>query len=80
MLLVVVVACSEYVGALIQVPLSLVVTIGGGGVQPKAQQNDGCDLLSFLEGQGDLVSGSMTPISHMTTRVISIINLLTKFP
>ena len=36
--------------------------------------------VSYLEGQGDLVSRSRTPITHIVTLVISIINPLTKSP
>ena len=32
----------------------------------------------YLEGQGDLVSRLITPITHIVTLVIPIINLLTK--
>ena len=38
------------------------------------------DLRSYLEGQGDLVSRLITPITHIVTLVIPIINLLTKSP
>ena len=34
----------------------------------------------YLEGQGDLVSRLITPITHIITLMISIINLLTKSP
>ena len=34
----------------------------------------------YLEGQGDLVSRLITPITHIVTPVIPRINLLTKFP
>ena len=34
----------------------------------------------YLEGQGDLVSILKTPISHIVTPVIPIINLVTKSP
>ena len=33
-----------------------------------------------LEGQGDVVSRLITPITHLVTLVILIINLLTKSP
>ena len=39
-----------------------------------------CFLGSFLEGQGDLVSGLIITITHIGTLAISILNLLTKFP
>ena len=32
----------------------------------------------YLEGQGDLVSRLITPISHIVTPIIPIINLVTK--
>ena len=35
---------------------------------------------SYLEGQGDLVSRIITPITHIVTPIIPIINLLTKSP
>ena len=34
----------------------------------------------YLEGHGDLVSILITPISHIVTPIIPIINLLTKSP
>ena len=34
------------------------------------------DYLHYLEGNGDLVSRLITPISHMITPMIPIINLL----
>ena len=34
----------------------------------------------YLEGQGDLVSGLLTPITHIVSPFISIINPLTKSP
>ena len=34
----------------------------------------------YLEGQGDLVSRLITPITHIVPPVIRIINLLTKSP
>ena len=37
-------------------------------------------LLNYLEGQGDLVSRLITPITQRGTLVIPIINLLTKSP
>ena len=37
-------------------------------------------ILHYLEGQGDLVSRLVTPISHITTPIIPIISLLTKSP
>ena len=36
--------------------------------------------LDYLEGQGDLVSRLITPITHIVTLFIPIINLLTKSP
>ena len=38
------------------------------------------EMPSCLEGQGDLVSKLITPINHIITLVIPIINLLTKSP
>ena len=35
---------------------------------------------TYLEGQGDLVSRLVSPITHIVTPVIPIINLLTKSP
>ena len=35
---------------------------------------------AYLEGQGDLVSRIITPINHIVTPCIPIINLLTKSP
>ena len=35
---------------------------------------------TYLEGQGDLVSRLINPITHRVTLVIPIINLLTKSP
>ena len=35
-------------------------------------------ISSYLEGQGDLVSRLITPITHIVTRVIPVINLLAK--
>ena len=37
-------------------------------------------FLRHLEGQGDLVSRLITPITHIVTTIIPIINLLTKSP
>ena len=34
----------------------------------------------YLEGQGDLVSRLITPITHIVTTILPIINLLTKSP
>ena len=34
----------------------------------------------YLEGQGDLVSRLITPITHIVTLFIPIINLVTKSP
>ena len=34
----------------------------------------------YLEGQGDLVSRLVTPITHVVTLVIPLINLVTKSP
>ena len=34
----------------------------------------------YLEGQGDLLSRLITPITHIVTLVIPLINLLTKSP
>ena len=34
----------------------------------------------YLEGQGDLVSRLITPITHVVTPFIPIINLLTRSP
>ena len=34
----------------------------------------------YLEGHGDLVNGLITPISHIITPIIPIINLLTESP
>ena len=41
-----------------------------------------CDALEhpYLEGQGDLVSSLITPITHIVTLVIPLINLVTKSP
>ena len=36
--------------------------------------------LTYLEGQGDLVSILITPISHIVSPIIPIIILLTKSP
>ena len=36
--------------------------------------------MPYLEGQGDLVSKLISPITHIVTLVILIINLLTKSP
>ena len=44
---------------------------GGRGGEP---------LGLYVEGQGDLVSGLVTPITHIVTLVIPISNLLTKPP
>ena len=35
---------------------------------------------SYLEGQGDLVTWIITPITHIVTLAIPLINLLTKSP
>ena len=35
---------------------------------------------AYLEGQGDLVSRLITPITHIVTPIIPIINLVTKSP
>ena len=35
---------------------------------------------TYLEGQGDLVSGFITPITHIVALVIPLVNLLTKSP
>ena len=40
----------------------------------------GCGFMLYLEGQGDLVSRVITPITHVVTLVLSLINLLTKSP
>ena len=40
----------------------------------------GFKLKAYLEGQGDLVSRLVTPITHIITLVIPIINLLIKSP
>ena len=42
--------------------------------------NRGYSLNSYLEGQGDLVSGFIAGISRVSTWVTGVINLLTKFP
>ena len=34
----------------------------------------------YLEGQGDLVSRLLTPLTHIVTQLTPIINLLTKSP
>ena len=34
----------------------------------------------YLEGQGDLVSRLITPITHIVTLIIPTMNLFTKFP
>ena len=41
-----------------------------------------CHTRNYLEGQGDLLSSFITPISHVITSIIPIINtyLLTKSP
>ena len=36
--------------------------------------------MPYLEGQGDSVSRLIAPISHIVTRVIPLMNLLTKSP
>ena len=36
--------------------------------------------IEYLERRGDLVSRLMTPITHIVTLVIPLINLLTKSP
>ena len=44
--------------------------------------SEGGDYVSagnYLEGQGDLVSRLIAPISHIATLNIPIINILTKF-
>ena len=48
---------------------------GFGSVQPGTPT-----AMSYLEGQGDLVSGLIRGMSRLTIRVIGVINLLTKFP
>ena len=40
----------------------------------------GVEFRDYLEGQGDLVSRLVTPITHIVTEFIPIINLLTKSP
>ena len=35
---------------------------------------------AYLEGHGDLVSRLITPIRHIITPIIPIVNLLTKSP
>ena len=40
----------------------------------------GLGLRFYLEGQGDLVSRLIIPITHIVTLIIRIINLLTKSP
>ena len=37
-------------------------------------------MTEYLEGKGDLVSRLITPMTHMITLLIPIINLLTKSP
>ena len=43
-----------------------------------ARQED--EKTSCLEGQGDLVSRLITPITHIVALIIPIINLVTKSP
>ena len=37
-------------------------------------------FIAYLEGQGDLVSRLITPITHIVTLVLPLINLVTKSP
>ena len=41
---------------------------------------EGLGLGAYLEGQGDLVSRIIAPITHIVTPIVPIINLLTKSP
>ena len=41
---------------------------------------DGCGIGAYLEGQGDFVNRLITPITHVVTLVVPIINLVTKSP
>ena len=50
------------------------------GIPSKVFAQDIVQLLSYLEGQGDLVSRLISPITHIVTLIIPIINLLTKSP
>ena len=37
-------------------------------------------VLWYLEGQGDVVSGLITPVTHLVTMLTSLINLQSKSP
>ena len=50
----------------------------GGFLWPLQPYLEG--IIPYLEGYGDLVSRLITPITHLGTLVILIINLLTKSP
>ena len=53
----------------------------GSGVAPTKDLAAIAEVTTdYLEGQGDLVSRLITPITHIVTTVIPLINLLTKSP
>ena len=45
--------------------------------KPKAVKIFSLDQTPYLEGQGDVVNRLITPITHIVTLIIPIINLLT---
>ena len=46
----------------------------------QAERVDVSDIAAFLEGQGDLKSRLITPLTHIVTLIIHIIHLLTVSP
>ena len=50
------------------------------GLECRVVQGVGLGCRVYLEGQGDLVSRLITPVTHIVTLIIPIINLLTKSP
>ena len=43
-------------------------------------ENEVVDSREYLEGHGDLVSRLITPVSHILTPIVPIIDLLSKSP
>ena len=61
--------------------LALIVAYCGGSYQdPLTTLYQGLGAHDYLEGHWDLVRRLITPISHIVTPIILIINLLTKSP
>ena len=72
--------CREFVSIYIYMSSGRTLQVSEFMLCESDEASGRCVEESYLEGQGDLVSMLIAPITHTVTLVILIISLLTKSP